>query len=78
MTSIRSFIAYISAIIGGGAESMRMEGSCFAALVCLGCYCPLAFLGPLIRHWYLLGFPPECYVLHPFGVAAPPDHDSVL
>ena len=73
MTSIYSFIAYISVTIGGGAKSIR-----FAALVCLGRYCPLASLGPFVGHWHLLSFPPERYVLHPFGVAAPPDHGSIL
>ena len=54
-----------------------MEGSGSAALVYLVRYYPLASLVPFIQNC-LLGFPLERCVLHPFNVAIPPDHGSVL
>ena len=37
-----------------------MDGSYPVALICLGCYYPLALLGPFSQHLYLLSPPPEC------------------
>ena len=53
-----------------------MECSSSAALVYSVCYCPLAFLVPLVQNC-LPGFPLEHCVLHLFNVVVPPDHDSV-
>ena len=76
ITSICSFIACISATIGGGAISIRDGRLRFCRSGLLGVLCPMAFLVPFVRNC-LLDFPLGHCVLHSFDIAVLPDHGSI-
>ena len=76
ITSICSFIACISATIGGGAVSMRDRRLKFFRSGLLGALLPFGLSGSLVRNC-LPGFPLEHCVLCLFDVAVPPDNGFV-
>ena len=76
MTSICSFIACISAKMGGGVVSVREGMLKFRRSGLLGSLLPSSLSGPPrseLSPW----FSSWTYVPRPFDVVTPPDHDFV-
>ena len=76
ITSICSFIGFISTIIGGGIASMRDGRLRFCRSGLLGALLLFASLVPLVRNC-LPSYPLKRRVLHLSDAIVPPNHGSV-